>query len=225
MKRISLFVLSGISALILFVILTIIEASIINNEPKIEVFIATCDIKAEEEIFNGNIKKIEVPATLIEGSNIVLNEAELSGKYAKVDVFKGEFIFLSKLATKDELKIIKAPIGVERIAINIKEAQNAVGYQIKPKDRIHLYFTGRTNVIKDTFLMYGLRLNEVQNNNAMQTVKILEDTVVLGIYDEFGVSYDNKEFTKMDTVVLGVDKNTAELINNLREQGVFDITR
>lgn len=225
MKRINIFVLSGVIALILFIILTILESSIVNSEPKIEVFIAISDIKAEEEISFEKVKKIEMSANLIKDMDIVSNEREITGKVAKTDIFKGEFINPRKLATVEELKIVKAPDGLERIAINIKGAQNAIGYQVKPKDRIHLYFTGRTNTIKDTFLTYGLKFNEVENSNAMQTVKILEDVSVLGIYDEFGISYENKEFSKMDTVVVGVDGKTAELINNLRDQGVFDITR
>ena len=43
-------------------------------------------------------------------------------------------------------------------------------------------------------------------------------------FDENGESIFSEEFTKPDTIVLGVDANTASLINNLRSQGVFDIT-
>jgi len=100
-----------------------------------------------------------------------------------------------------------------------------VSYQLKSKDRIHLYFTGRTGVIRDSFNHYGLKLEKVEDDNTMQTVKLIENVEILGVYDEFGLNCEENDSRTPDTIVLGVSAKEAEIINNLRNQGIFDITR
>lgn len=225
MRKVNLFLISGISTIVLFLVLTFLEGKIISKEPVKTVFIANSFIKSDEMLLDENIKEIEVPEALVNDTEIIIDKNKLKDKYAVRDIYKGEILFEQNIANKEELKIVEAENGVERISINIKNPENAVSYQLKAKDRIHLYFTGRTSMIRDSFLKYGLNLTNVTNDNSVQTVKLLENVEVLGIYDEFGRSYDNNEFNKPDTVVLGVSDKNAEMINNLRGQGVFDITR
>ena len=115
--------------------------------------------------------------------------------------------------------------NLEKIAVKIKGPENAIAYQVKPKDRIHLYFTGKSNVVKDTFLRFGIPTYDVENINSLITTKIVENIEILGIYDELGNSYESDEFSKLDTIVIAVEPNVANMINNLRNQGTFDITR
>ena len=217
--------ISGIFAIVLFMVLTLIQWKIVNNIPTKTVFVATKDIKTEEKIEAEDIKEIKVPESLVINTTAVLERLEVKDKYAVNDIFKGEIIFKGNLDSKDKLKIVDASAGLERIAVNIEKPENAVSYQIKPKDRIHLYFTGRTGVIYDSFNRYGLKLNEVTDDNSMQTVKLIENVEVLGVYDEFGLNCEENEAKTLDTILLGVSPKEAEIINNLRNQGVFDITR
>lgn len=225
MKKINLFLVSGISAIILFLVLTFLEGQFINKEPVKTVFMVTNLIKKDEMISEENIKEVEVPEYLVNNSKMIIDKDKLKDKYAVRDIYEGEILFSQNIASSEALKIVEVEDNLERISIKIKNPENAVSYQIKPKDRIHLYFTGRTAMVRDSFLKYGLSLTDVINDNSVQTVKLLENIEVLGIYDELGRSYTNSEFNKFDTVVLGVNKEKAEMINNLREQGVFDITR
>ena len=209
----------------LFFILTLIQWKLVNNTNFQIVFIAAQDIKKEEKITNANIKEVRVPEDLIVGTKAVLDRKELEDRYAVTEIFKGEIIFSGNLESKDKLKIVEVDSGLERIAINIENPENAVAYQIKSKDRIHLYFTGRTGVIRESFNHYGLKLESVEDDNAMQTVKLIENVEVLGIYDKFGLNCEENESKTPDTIVLGVSSKEAEIINNLRSQGIFDITR
>ena len=115
--------------------------------------------------------------------------------------------------------------GFERIALKIKSSENAVAYQIKPKDRIHLYFTGKSTVVRKIFSKYGMGYDGSVEDSLLQTEKIIEDIEILGIYDESGREYENSNFSKLDTIVIAVDSKTAQFLNNLRTQGTFDITR
>ena len=81
----------------------------------------------------------------------------------------------------------------------------------------------------DTLSMQFINCNSFVNTlykymTASRVLELLENEEVLGIFDENGVSCFSELFTKPDTIVLNVDSNMARLINNLRSQGVFDVT-
>lgn len=225
MKKINILIISGVSAVILFVLLTILQGKLINKERTVTAYISTVDLLRDSKINENCYKLVEIPVSLALDSKIIMDNKELNGKYAKENINKGQLLFEQDIGEKDELKIIDAENGLERIAVKIKASENAVAYQIKPKDRIHLYFTGKTGVIKNTFSKYGLEFDNNAEDNSLQSKKIISDIEILGIYDENGKGYENSEFSKLDTIVIAVDSKTAEMINNLRSQGTFDITR
>ena len=59
----------------------------------------------------------------------------------------------------------------------------------------------------------------------MYTTCLIKDTEILGIYDEAGKSIESDKFTTLDTIVIGVNGEMAKTINNLRNQGIFDLTK
>ena len=225
MKRINILVISGCVAVILFVILTVLQNKIVNKEAMVTVYMATVDIMPDIKVNKSDYREVIVPSSLtIEGSPIV-KEKDLEDKYAKTVINKGQIIFKQDIASKEELKIIEAVDGLERIALKIKSSENAVAYQVKPKDRIHLYFTGKSSVVKRLFSKYGIKYDANVEDSLLQTEKIISDTEILGIYDETGRAYENSNFSRLDTIVIAVDSNMAQILNNLRTQGTFDITR
>lgn len=225
MKKINLLIISSISAMILFIILTFIQGKIINNENQQVAYVANVDILKDTEIDENKIKEVNIPSFLINNTTAVDNYEDIKGKYAKYPINKGQIIFKQDVATKEELKIINSAEGLEKISVKIKSSENGVSYQVKPQDRIHLYFTGKYSVIKEAFMKYGIEFSNSENNNSLHTSKIIQDIEVLGIYDELGRSYNSANFSKLDTIVIAVEPKIAELINNLRSQGIFDITR
>lgn len=225
MKKINLLIISGGSSIILFALLTVLQGKLINQEDKITAYVSNVDVLRDSEIKEEMYKEIKIPVSLAFDSKIITSSKELNGKYAKESLNKGQIIFKQDIGDKDELKIIEAEAGLERIAVKIKAAENAVAYQVKPKDRVHLYFTGKSNIIKNVFSKYGMDFYKDAEDNSLQSKKIIPDVEILGIYDELGREYENSEFSKLDTIVIAVDAKKAEMINNLRNQGTFDITR
>ena len=224
MKRINILYISVISAVVLFFILTFLQSKIINSENLQVAYVSNNDILRDLEVRPEDIKEVLVPASLVMNTDAVMSSGEIVGKYAKSSINKGQIIFKQDVASKEELRIINGGDGLEKIAVKIKAAENAIAYQVKPEDRIHLYFTGKSNVINDAFLRYGINFDEVKNDNSLQTAKIIEDIEILGIYDEFGRSYEDSNFDKLDTIVIAVEPSVSEMLNNLRSQGTFDIT-
>lgn len=225
MKKVNLLIISGISAVILFLVLTLVQNKLIEHEDVQLVYVANTDVFRDTEITNKDYREVFVPASLVLNTDAITNIEDIQGKYVKEPINKGQIIFKQDVASKEELKIIQAGEGLEKIAVRIKAAENAISYQIKPKDRIHLYFTGKSNVTKDAFFKYGIKFDDSKNDNSLQTSKVLDNIELLGIYDELGRSYDEANFTKLDTIVIAVEPIMAEMLNNLRNQGTFDITR
>lgn len=225
MKRINILVISGVSAVILFVILTVLQAKLTSKEATVTAYVSNTNIIQDSKLQEYDYKKVEIPLSLALDCEIITDSKDLDGKYAKEHINKGQLIFKQDVAGKEELKILDAEVGKERIAVKIKSAENAVSYQVKPKDRIHLYFTGKSNVIKNTFSKYGIEFDIEAQDNSLQSKKIISDIEILGIYDEVGRDYYSSEFSGVDTIVIAVDSKNAEMINCLRAQGTFDITR
>lgn len=224
MKKINLLIISGISSVILFFALSFIQNKIINKEEMGAVYVSNVDVQRDMAINKNDIKQMYVPIHLIKDTDAIINIKDFDGKYAKEAINKGQIIFKQDIASKEELKIIEYKEGLEKIAVKIKNAENAIAYQIKPKDRIHLYFTGKSNVVEEVFLKNGTEFKESKNDNLLRTAKIIQDIEILGMYDEMGRSFSNDNFTKLDTIVIAVEPSLAEMINNLRTQGTFDIT-
>lgn len=224
MSKRKLTLISIIVAGILFILLTLIQNRLINSEPKAKVIIANVDIKYDTKLDRELFSEVLVPISVTLNTNSITSLEEIDGKFAKENINKGQIVFFQDIGSKEELKILEAPIGLEKIALKIKSAENAVAYQLKPKDRIHLYFNGRYGAIKESISEFGLE-NVNKSDNAMYTTCLLRDIEIIGIYDETGRSIESEKFSGLDTIVIATDSNMAKLINNLRGQGYFDLTK
>lgn len=224
MKKLDITVISVLIAVILFIVLTFIQNSIINSEPTTKVLIANVDVKPDTELKSEWFEVTDVPLYLTLNNSTLGNLEDINGKYSRETINKGQILFKQDIGTKEELKVINSPEGTEKIAIELKSSQNAIAYQIKPKDRIHLYFSGRYGAIKESISQFNLE-NVLKGDNSMYTTCLLNDTEILGIYDENGRSIENEKFTGINTIVIAVESEKAKMINNLRNQGTFDLTK
>jgi len=224
MKRRNITIISIIVAIILFILLTIIQNKIVNSEQKSIVIVSNVDVKPDVRLTKEMFNEVLVPVSMTLNSNIISSLDDINGKFSKESINKGQIVFAQDIDTEEELKILEAPDGFEKIAVKLKSPENAVAYQVKPKDRIHLYFSGRYGAIKETLDEFNIIKTE-KDDNSMYTTCLLKDVEVIGIYDESGRSIKNEKFSGMDTIVIATDSNKARLINNLRSQGTFDLTK
>ena len=202
----------------IFALLIFVEKKIIKFEPKVEVLIAIDDIEAESELNKALFKVYQVPLNLSLEADMNLDFNKIEGKYSRNKIYKGQILLKNHIGDKEELKIIEVPQNKEKISIKLKNPENAISFQIKPDDKINVYFTGKYNAVKSM-----LPAGTVEENK-LYTVKIIEQEEILGVFDEKGVSYNLSDFGNPDTIILGVNPDKAVLINNLRSQGTFDIT-
>lgn len=216
-EKASLIIISAILALIVFVILTLVQNSLINYEEEIKVLIAIKDIEKETKLNNSYFKEVFIPVSLAKELGVLTSlDNEL---YNRTNIYKGQFVSNSLVATKEELKIIEVEENKEKISLELTDEASMLSYQIKKGDKVNLYFTGKPDVVDNI----ASKFSNVLSSN-LTTIKILENEEILGIYDKDGVSSESENFTVPTSIVFGVTKENAEVINNLRNQGDFNIT-
>lgn len=208
--------------LIVFLGLVIFEKRLVNYTPKKSNLIALEDIQIGQKLSKDMFIEQDVDISL--ATNGVGNFTEIDGLYAKDNIYKGQIISKREIDTKENLKIIEIPEGLEKIAIKVKSPENGVAYQLKQGDKVNLYFTGRYVIIKDSIVGLEITPVNITDENSMCTVKLLDKSEVLGIFDESGRNIIESDFGKVDSIVFAVDNAKAKVINNLRSQGTFDIT-
>ena len=126
MKKINLLIVSGISAIALFLVLTLVQNKVINNEEIIIAYVSNADVLRDTEIKQNDYKEVLVPSSLVMNTDYIQSAEELQDKFAREPINKGQIIFKQDIASKEELKIIDAGDGLEKIAVKIKSAENAV---------------------------------------------------------------------------------------------------
>lgn len=216
-EKASLIIISAILALIVFVILTLVQNSLINCEEEINVLIAIKDIEKETKLNNSYFKEVFIPVSLAKELGVLTRlDNEL---YNRTNIYKGQFVSNSLVATKEELKIIEVEENKEKISLELTDEASMLSYQIKKGDKVNLYFTGKPDVVDNI----ASKFSNVLSSN-LTTIKILENEEILGIYDKDGVGIESENFTVPTSIVFGVTKENAEVINNLRNQGDFNIT-
>ena len=217
MKKVNIIICSIVVSLILFLILTGVQKSLIKYEPKIEVLIANHDINKDEKLKATMFKKISAPTSVVKIGSVLTSIDD--NVYAKEKIHEGRILFIEDTGSKEELKIIGKEEGCELVSIKLKGPENAISYQIKTGDKVSVYFTGKYVAA----LSLGVYDSEPIEGK-MYTSKILENEEILGIYDANGISFEDERFLKPDTIILSVPREKAQLINNLRSQGTLDIT-
>lgn len=217
-------IISIVVAIIVFIVLTFVQNKIINNEPKLIALVASDDIEKDAKLDKEMFHEVSIPLELTINTNYIDSINKIEGMFAKEKINKGQIIFFEDIGTAEELKLLEAPSGLERISIELKSANNAVAYQIKPKDNVNIYFSGRYGAIKESLQDFNLGSLD-KSDNSMHTICLLRNTEIIGIYDETGRSINDSKFSGIDTIVIATDSNMSKLINNLKSQGTFDLTK
>ena len=189
----------------------------IDYEPKVSVLIATQEINVDEKLEEKMFKSVLAPIDIIKQDSVLEKISE--NMYAREKIHNGQILLKEDTGSKEELKIIDGKAGCETIAVKLKGPENAISYQVKTGDKVNVYFTGKYVSV----LNLGI-YDSSPTEGKMYTSKILGNEEILGIYDSNGVSESDERFLKPDTIILSVPYEKAKLINNLRNQGTFDIT-
>ena len=225
-KKLNLLSLSIVLTVFVFIATTAVQKMFVAYEPTAKVLVAAQDIQVNRPLDKFMFKLVDVPLNLVMNLKVLKKFDDISGQYSTEYIHNGEILRDEAIALKNEVKIIEIEPGREKVSVKFKAPENAVSYQIKTGDKVNLYFTGRNGLVKSL-----CSNKEISSPTALDirdesysTVKLLDTTPILGIFDETGNSLnDTQRNAKIDTVVFSVNHQDSMLINNLKEQGTFDI--
>lgn len=212
-----LLLVTAIFTIIVFSILTFVQNKIINYEEQVKVFVVNQEIPKESKLTKDSFDECYLSESL--AKELKALKQVPNNIYAKTDMYKGQFLIDSLVGTKEELKIIEGGENKEKISIELSNQASMLSYQIKRGDIVNLYFTGKYEVVANNIDKFP---NILVGN--LTTVQILDNEEILGIYDKNGISSESEEFLEPNTIVFGVSKEKAEVINNFRTQGEFYLT-
>lgn len=226
-RRINMLALSAVLTIIIFVITTAVQKAFVHYEPTTKVVLAIKDIQSNKMLEPYMFKIADVPLSLVMNIKAVKKLEDAQGHYSLEPIHKGEILLEQAIASKGEVKIISVEPGKEKISVRLKAPENAISYQVRTGDNVRLYFTGRYSELKNITLKkeFYMSSQNYAGGEDYCTVKLLENAVILGAFDNNGaVLGDYARREKVDTVVFSVDHEDALMINNCKGQGVFDIT-
>lgn len=138
--------ISFLSAVVIFILITILQNKIINPSGRAEVYFAKRAIQQNTVLNSSNIsyyfsKKTVSKDTLI--SSPVSSISELSGKYVEQDIIKGQQISKSELLDNSKrIKDIKNPV---EYSLKMDDISQTVGGTLREGDTIDLILTQSSN--------------------------------------------------------------------------------
>lgn len=226
-KRINMISLSVILTIIVFIATTAVQRFFVSYEPTVKVLVAVQDIQANRPLDRFMFKTAEAPLSLVMNLKVIKKLEDIRDRYSVETIHKGEILRDEAIALKNEVKIIEVEQGKEKISIKVRAPENAVSFQIKAGDKVNLYFTGRYGLIKYLGAQKEIYLPNSQalKDDDYSTVKILDNSPVMGIFDDNGNALgDSQRDAEIDTVVFAVSHEDSIMINSLKGQGTFDIT-
>lgn len=226
-RRINMLILSAVLTVIIFIITTAVQRIFVHYEPTVRVVSAVKDIQENKILDTYMFKTIEVPLSMVVNLKVVKKPEDVQDHYSMEPIHKGEILLDQAIASKGEVKIIPVEPGKEKVSVKLKAPENAISYQVKTGDIVRLYFTGRYEDLKNLAQAkeFYMSAEKGLGGEDFCTVKLLENAVVLGVFDNSGIAlgdYARKE--KVDTVVFSTTHEEALAINNCKGQGSFDIT-
>jgi hypothetical protein len=223
-KKISLLLLTTLLTIIIFSVSTYLQRKLINYEPTISCFIALKDIIQYQKIDIKDVKKVEVPISLVINTKIIKEYGEIDNLYTKDKIYAGQLIIKDQLDTSDNLRIYEFDPGKEITSIKVKSPENAASFQLRKNANINLYITLRYD-LGEKFLLDKERVSIGTIDDGYVTIKLIENVKVLGLFDSLGNPIEGLlEREPIDSVLIAITNEEAEIINLIRDVGTFNIT-
>lgn len=167
-------------------------------------------------------------------SKTMLTESNMTnaGKYInkdKIDKYISNYVIKSFVnpgqIISEDLLILKEEYVKEddtnfQISIPIKDSSYAVSYKVKRGDKINIYYTSKLNQTGNIIKNYEKKYSSSSEDSYL-TCKLLENIYVINTYNDLGKKAIEGE--KFKEIIIGVNKDMALMISNLKEQGEFNI--
>lgn len=222
-NKIVLIIGTVILTIILFTISTYTQKKLINYEPKVKCLFVKEDITQNQKVSSEMFSLEEVNVSLVANTKIINDYSKIDGLYAKDNIYKGQLAIYKQFDSKENLSIYEIENGKEKVSIKIKNAENGVSYSIKKNSKINVYVTLKSDILNG-FLSDKEKLSIGTNEDGYTIIKLLENVLVLDVFDIDGNKIEESDMKIIDTVMIAVTPDEAKIINLLRDIATFNVS-
>lgn len=196
----------GIFSIILALIISFGITPLVNKKTssQVEIIRVNKDIKQGEEITSDKITKVKVGAYNLP-PNVITNEQEILSKYAKVDMYKGDFLFKEKISDIKKMQdhYLYNTFN-EKIAISATIKSDASGLSGKLQEGDIVTIIGKTD--------------------KNPKLEIIEELMYVKVLSTSSKGVDKGETEEMpNTVTFSVNDIQAEKIAELELEGEMHV--
>lgn len=222
-RKLSIWAVTFVVSVIIFIISTHMQKELINYEPQINCLVLNQNIIANQKISKDMFVLKTIPASLVNSVSIVTSYDDIEGLYAKDNILKSQIAMKNQFDTKENLSIYEVEEGKEKISIKIANPENGLSYAIKQNSKISLYATFRSDYAKN-FSVTKERLTVGDEYDGYTVIKLIDSVQVLGAFNVDGIEVKSYEDGNIDSIMIAVTTEDAKEINLLREIATFNVT-
>lgn len=223
-NKVNILLISILLTIVVYSISIYMQKKIVQYVPTVKCLIVTEDIEAYSQIDTSQVKKVEMPMSIVASTKAIKEIDDISNLYLKEKIYKGQILIANQFDTKENLSMYLAEMGKEKIAIKIKSSENGVAYNIRENSKVNVYATLRNeyaNKVLDNLEKYSVG----SEDDGYSIVTLLENVKVLGVFNSDGQPIENVfEDEIPDTILIAVSPEQARQINLIRELATFNIT-
>ena len=223
-KKVSLLIVSVILAIVAFTVTTYLQKKAINYVPTIKCFVANKDIDEYSLVSFDDFKAVDMPIEIVSNIRTIKDISEAEGLYLKSKMYKGQILLYEQVDSQDNLKIFNSEEGKEKIAIKVKSSENGASYILKHGSLVNVYATLNNDYVLNGVFKDFEKQMIGDEYSGYSIIKILSQVKVLSTFDENGEEVEDLSERNIDTILVSVTPEEAQLINLIRDVASFNIT-
>ncbi len=223
-RKVSIIILAIFLAIIVFSVSTYLQKQLVAYVPTVECLIATDNFLECESLNEPDVKKVNMPIEIVSNTKVVKNYDEIKDLYLKSDLLKGQILVLDQFDTQENLAIFNGEEGKEKISIKVKSPENGTSFILKKGSKVNVYATINNEYANSEIFADNEKVSAGTKDYGYSTIKLLSDIKVLGTFDDNGEEVENTSEKNIDTILVAVLPEEAQIINLIRDLAVFNIT-
>lgn len=198
--------ISAIITVVLFFMLGYVQNKALDNK-QIEVLVVKQNVKIGrlEKLDKSMLELKRVPSLV--ATDAVVDENDITSKYALVDLESGEVLRKSKIGDINDAQIINVDPNMRKLAIPVNGLSDAIAGQVRKDTLVDILFTN----------------SPTSKEPNIQTETVLQKVRVLGVTDSNGVLIENSNSIQVAAVILSVTPEQAHMLINKESKGKFTL--
>ena len=170
MSKVRVVIIAAILTVILTGLSIYVQNAVVNNIPKVTVYIATADIQAGNIVNDNNITSKQIDLTLA-NANYITIKSDIVNKVAKNTIYNGDIININRVTNKDDQNLFIGNGDIKRFSIPTAYIDDPYSLTFRKGDFVDIIFTDTSTSSKtsDVVLKKVLVVGAIDQNGTLLT--------------------------------------------------------